>query len=200
MECEFKWNISNAAEFDRITHSELIAPLIQSSEKIQMEARYFDTADKKIARMRGGLRLRRENGESVVCLKLSPKESLDGAYKAREEYECYAPDIRSGLLNLPSEGAPQDLCDSILQSDLLELGRTDCTRLAYELAYKNCTCELSCDSGKITRRGRSIPVCEMELELKNGNPDDFHTLAVTLEQTFLLEPQPLSKLARMLKL
>lgn len=200
MEREFKWNISDPADFDRIADSDMVAPLVQSSGEIKMEAMYYDTVDGQIAKARGGLRLRREDGESVVCLKITPQEQFSDAFKAREEYECYAPDIRSGMLNLPSVGAPQDFCDNILKSDLIELGRTIFTRRTYQLAFHGCTCELAFDLGKITHRGRTGPICEMELELKGGSDADFHELARLLQETFELQPQPLTKLARMMKL
>ena len=128
MEREFKWQIANPADFDRIAESDAVQPLVQSSGTTEMEAIYYDTFDGQLAKVRGGLRLRREDGECVVCLKLAPQEDFDGAFKAREEYECYAPDVRSGMLNLPSVGAPQEFCDEILKSDLMELGRTIFTR------------------------------------------------------------------------
>ncbi|HIV68214.1 MAG TPA: CYTH domain-containing protein [Candidatus Butyricicoccus stercorigallinarum] len=200
MEREFKWQIAEPADFDRIAESDAVQPLITSSGTADMEAIYYDTFDGQLAKAHSGLRLRRENGESVVCLKLAPQEGFGGAFKAREEYECYAPDIRSGMLNLPSAGAPQEFCDEILKSDLMELGRTIFTRRSYQLAYEGCTCELAFDSGKITHRGRVRPICEMELELKDGSEADFQALALALQAKFSLKPEPLSKLARMLRL
>lgn len=200
MEREFKWDIPSPADFSRIADSTLVAPLVQSSGDIQMQAVYFDTADKRIARMRGGLRLRRENNESVVCLKLSAQESFDGACKAREEYECAAQDIRTGIRNLPSVGAPQAFCDTLLASNLLEIGRTDFTRRAFQLAYRSCTCELAMDSGQMLHLGHTARICELELELKHGSEADFDALALELQNAFSLQPQPLSKLARMMQL
>lgn len=200
MEREFKWQIADPSDFDRIAQSDTVKPLVQSTGTTEMEAIYYDTFDGQIAKARGGLRLRREDGECVVCLKLSPQEGFDGAFKAREEYECYAPDVRSGMLNLPSVGAPQEFCDEILKSDLVELGRTIFTRRTFLLAFQGCTCELAFDTGKITHRGRVRPICEMELELKSGNEDDFNMLALDLQKKFSLQPEPLTKLMRMLKL
>lgn len=200
MEREYKWSATDSAQFQSIVSSDTVAPLVQSHETISMEATYYDTFDKQIEKARGGLRLRRENNESVVCLKLSPQLEYDGALKSREEYECYAPDIRSGILNLPSFGAPQDFCDTILKSDLIELGRTDFIREAYTIRYAGCTCELAFDTGRISRRGRRAPICEIELEHKNGSTEDFHALAQLLQTTFALEPERRSKLVRMLHL
>ena len=200
MEREFKWMIPDPSEFDPIADSSTVSALVQKKGRLEMEAMYYDTADNLIARCHGGLRLRRENETRVVCLKLAAESGFGGARKAREEYECTAPDIRTGIQNLPAAGAPQDICDCLLQANLIELGRTTFTRFWFLLSYQGCTCELAFDYGKLTRNGRVGPICEMELELKSGSEADFDALAVQLQQEFDLKPQPLSKLARMMRL
>ncbi|MGM9617726.1 CYTH domain-containing protein [Butyricicoccus sp.] len=200
MEREFKWMIPDPSEFDPIADSSTVSALVQKKGRLEMEAMYYDTADNLIARCHGGLRLRRENETCVVCLKLAAESGFGGALKAREEYECTAPDIRTGIQNLPAAGAPQDICDCLLQANLIELGRTAFTRFWFLLSYQGCTCELAFDYGKLTRNGRVGPICEMELELKSGSEADFDALAVQLQQEFDLKPQPLSKLARMMRL
>ena len=200
MEREFKWMIPDPSEFDPIADSSTVSALVQKKGRLEMEAMYYDTADNLIARCHGGLRLRRENETRVVCLKLAAESGFGGARKAREEYECTAPDIRTGIQNLPAAGAPQDICDCLLQANLIELGRTAFTRFWFLLSYQGCTCELAFDYGKLTRNGRVGPICEMELELKSGSEADFDDLAVQLQQEFDLKPQPLSKLARMMRL
>ena len=200
MEREFKWMIPDPSEFDPIADSSTVSALVQKKGRLEMEAMYYDTADNLIAHCHGGLRLRRENETRVVCLKLAAESGFGGARKAREEYECTAPDIRTGIQNLPAAGAPQDICDCLLQANLIELGRTAFTRFWFLLSYQGCTCELAFDYGKLTRNGRVGPICEMELELKSGSEADFDALAVQLQQEFDLKPQPLSKLARMMSL
>ena len=200
MEREFKWMIPDPSEFDPIADSSTVSALVQKKGRLEMEAMYYDTADNLIAHCHGGLRLRRENETRVVCLKLAAESGFGGARKAREEYECTAPDIRTGIQNLPAAGAPQDICDCLLQANLIELGRTAFTRFWFLLSYQGCTCELAFDYGKLTRNGRVGPICEMELELESGSEADFDALAVQLQQEFDLKPQPLSKLARMMRL
>lgn len=200
MEREFKWMMPDPSEFDRIADSSMVSSLVRETGRLEMEAMYYDTSDGLIARCHGGLRLRRENEIRVVCLKLAAESGFGGALKAREEYECTAPDIRTGIQNLPSAGAPQEICDRLLQANLIELGRTAFTRFWFLLGYQDCTCELAFDYGKLVRGGRVGPICEMELELKSGSEADFDALAVQLQQEFDLKPQPLSKLVRMMSL
>ena len=42
MEREFKWQIANPADFDRIAESDAVQPLVQSSGTTEMEAIYLD--------------------------------------------------------------------------------------------------------------------------------------------------------------
>lgn len=200
MEREFKWNIKQPEDFDVLADSDFVKPLVTEETRLEMEAAYYDTADGLVSKVHGGLRLRRENKETVVCLKLAARSEFDGACKAREEYEVCAEDIRAGIRRLPSVGAPQDFCDQLMQANLIEQGRTMFTRFASQLAYKGCTCELSFDYGRMTHLTRIGTICEMELEYKGGSDFDFDELAITLQNKFALEPQPLSKLARMMQL
>lgn len=200
MEREFKWTIPDPSHFDRIADSHTVSNFAQELGRLEMEATYYDTSDGLIARNHGGLRLRRENGTCVVCFKLAAQSSFGGALKAREEYECTASDIRTGIQQLPAAGAPKDICDQLLNANLIELGRTVFTRFWFLLHYQDCTCELAFDHGTLSRNGRMAPICEMELELKSGSETDFDTFAILLQKEFDLQPQPLSKLARMMKL
>ena len=195
MEREFKWNIKQPEDFDRIADSDFVKPLVTEEIRLEMEAAYYDTADGLVSKAHGGLRLRRENKD-----KLAARSAYDGACKAREEYEVSADDIRSGIQKLPSVGAPQDFCDQLMKVNLIEQGRTMFTRFASQLSYKGCTCELSFDYGRMTHSTRIGTICEMELEYKGGSDFDFDELAITLQNKFDLEPQPLSKLARMMRL
>ena len=104
MEREFKWNIKQPEDFDVLADSDFVKPLVTEETRLEMEAAYYDTADGLVSKAHGGLRLRRENKETVVCLKLAARSEFDGACKAREEYEVRAEDIRAGIRQLPSVG------------------------------------------------------------------------------------------------
>lgn len=200
MEQEYKWSIAGQAAFDALTADPSIAPLVRGTARLDMAAIYYDSPQQLIKKHRGGLRLRRENDKSVCCLKLSPAVGNGGVYKAREEYECQAPDIETGIARLPQAGAPQALCDALLEEGLVELGFTRFSRQAVLLDDGACTAELAFDLGELGRGKRTAPICEVELELKGGDDTAFHKLAHQLERTFQLAGQPLSKLGRMLSL
>ena len=200
MEQEYKWCCTGAQQFEAIPLHPSVAPLVRKQQCIEMEARYYDSADGLVSRLGGSLRLRRENDASVCCLKLASRNRANGSCKIREEFECAAPDIDIGLNLLPQVGAPQDVCTVLLTGGVTELGFTRFTRRAYLLDTDDCTAELAFDSGSLGRGGKTAPICEIELELKSGSSTAFQQLAQTLQQTFSLTGQSLSKLGRMMSL
>lgn len=194
MEIEYKWNLPDEALAGRLLAHPLVADSVGASHDVRMRATYFDTADQDIHRMRGGLRLRQENGASVCCLKL-PADA-PGGYRVRKEYEIEAADIASGLAELPSVGAPQDVCELLLASELRSLCETDFSRHLAPLRNPDFEAELAIDVGEMRREGRIAPIHEIELEFVSGSEDAFHAFAARLQEEMGLDVQPLSKLAR----
>ncbi len=200
MEQEFKWRCPTEAHFLALLSDPQLPPHGEI-QRISMRAVYYDTADHRVAHWRGGLRLRQENDRSVCCLKLPAQSPAGQALKNREEYECSAPDIHTGLRLLPEKaGAPEGLCRQIAQGELAEQGRTEFIRQVVLLTHTNCEAELSFDAGRIVRGGSELPISEIELEYKFGDINAFLALGHWMEATFSLTPEPLSKLARMMQL
>ncbi|MDO5547567.1 MAG: CYTH domain-containing protein [Eubacteriales bacterium] len=200
MELEFKWSTPDSGTYIEMLTSYQLPP-VEKQEHIRMEARYYDTPDGMVNRLHGGLRLRTEGDQTVCCLKLAATSSFGGALKSREEYECAAPDIETGLRRLPQQtDAPADICEALCSAGLVELGRTTFTRQVTTLNTGECTVELSFDCGLITRGERHAPICEIELEYKSGSVEAFEALGNKAQETFHLKPEPQSKLARLLHL
>lgn len=200
MELEFKWSTPDSGVFiEMLTSYDL--PAVEKHAYIRMDARYYDTPDGMVNRLHGGLRLRTEGDQTVCCLKLAAKSSFGGALKSREEYECEAPDIETGLRLLPQQtDAPADVCEALLRAGLVELGCTTFTRQVTTLSTGECTAELSFDLGRITRGELHAPICEIELEYKSGSVEAFEALGNEVQKKFHLKPEPQSKLARLLHL
>ena len=195
MERELKWHA------DARLHDEVAAwaaPLCTAETRYDMDARYYDTADGMLAARRAGLRIRRENGESVCCLKCDVH--TEGAEHVREEYECPADTIEHGLAALPAVGAPAALCGALAQSGVTEICRVHFTRRALTLTYQGAVAELALDTGTLSRGTREAPLCEIELEAKSGTDEGFRALCARLSSAFFLRPEPRSKLARAMAL
>lgn len=194
MEIEYKWNLPDEALAGGLLAHPLVADFVGAAHDVRMRATYFDTADQDIHRMHGGLRLRQENDATVCCLKLPADAS--GGYRVRKEYEIEAADIASGLAELPGVGAPQDVCELLLASELHPLCETDFSRHRVPLRNPDFEAELAIDVGEMRREGRIAPIHEIELEFVSGSEDTFHAFAARLQEEMGLVVQPLSKLAR----
>ncbi len=198
MEIEYKWNMPDSQVLSRLIEGVLDAGGAVKSHEIRMRAIYYDTPNRDVYRLHGGLRIRQENDESVCCLKLAAT-SVDGC-KARQEFEVAAADINEGLAKLPSAGAPQDVCELLTAGGPQPTCETNFVRRAYRVEVEGFVAELAVDAGKMLRDGRSAPIHEVELELVSGSQEAFHAYAQSLQEQNGLEVEPLSKLARAMAL
>ena len=198
MEIEYKWELPDEDVLAELLGDDELAPMLGEPCMLRMRATYYDTAAEDVRRMRGGLRIRQENDESVCCLKLAAQAS--GACKARQEFEVNARDIVDGLRRLPEAGAPADICEMLLAAEPQPTCETDFMRHEYMLACDGFTAALAIDTGEMRRQGRTAPIHEMELELLSGSEEVFHACATRMQERFGLEMQPLSKLARAMAL
>ena len=164
-----------------------------------MEATYYDDIYGTIKKMCGALRRKKQNEKCICCLKIEQKSYNN--CKKRKEYELEENNIYKALEKFPDIGAPKELCEKIRKEELIQLCTLKFYRSAYKLKIKgNCIVELSFDKGEMIKGEKKQDFMEMELEFKSGNENEFHTYANMLESKFDLRIQPLSKIARAMKL
>ena len=195
MEREFKWT-AGRADFDRLC---AVLSAAGPAVRLDMQAVYYDTPDRMLRDQRIGLRLRRENGAGVCCMKLRSAEAANGLH-AHAEYECPAETLAQGLRALPAQGADPALCAALAAAPLAPVCRVDFVRTAQLVSLPGCTAELSFDAGTLAAGAASAPLSEIELEYKSGDLDGFLSAGSALAAAHHLVPQPLSKLARALQL
>lgn len=143
-----------------------------ASTAIRMEARYFDTADKALSSRGIALRLRNEGGHWVQTVKAMGDGPLD-----REEHNVgldTPPALARPALHAGTKAGERlrEALDSA-QGPLLETYRTEIDRTLRNLAFRGGVVELAFDFGRIVAHGgtpqeKQAPVCELELELKEG--------------------------------
>lgn len=193
MEQEFKWKATEAL-LTQVRTWALARPQA-CARTLEMGAQYFDTEDQALAAQGIGLRLRRENERTVCCLKRREQGAGDGL-RIHEEYECEADTLAQGLQALPRAGAPRALCLQLSELPLGVLCEMQFTRHAIRLQEEDIVCELALDQGQMRRASSAMPICEIELELHEGELSDLCRVAQHLQAQFALVPEPLSKLAR----
>ena len=213
MELEYKWLMpeKNAAEesCSAIMSDPFMAGMAKGEAVIKMDSNYYDTEDGILKnKFHAALRIRKENGKSVLCLKI-PKIK-EGSFAAREEYETEAESIAEGLEILPGTGAPADLCRKISSLPLKKIARVCFIRHFFCIQSNNgCLgskeesfiAEISFDEGHAERHLEPFSVSaisEIELEFKSGNEAFFHKWAENFARHFKLKPLSLSKLAQAL--
>lgn len=154
---------------------------------------YYDTPDGELEAARMALRLRRRDDSWVQTLKTSGEGS--GGYSRRQEWEwpVAAGSLdRAGLAELPPMAA---LGPDVL-ARLEPCFTTDFERRLWRLELAEATVEVALDQGEIRAADRRVPIHELELELKDGDPQALWSLALAFAETVPLRPADASKAAR----
>ena len=160
---------------------------------ITMETTYFDTPAGDIRRLRWTLRCRQENGISVCALQ------TPGIGFGHGEWEVYCNRIADAVPMLLQKGAPAELADLAGKGFVASCGARF-IRLARLIHGPGCTVELALDEGVLLGSGKEQPLCEVEVELKEGSEEAAAAFAMVLAQEYGLRPETRSKIARALAL
>jgi triphosphatase len=175
-------------------------------EETHMEAIYYDTEDRRLHARRAAFRIRLEGDRFMASIKAHGKVS-EGLHQRLEwnlVQEDDKPDLpafgRSRLIEGDSEGILQELIAAVGDEDLVEVCRTEFDRLSLLLGYRDTLIEAAFDCGTLSAEGRSVPMEEMELELKEGDTRDLIDLGNELTERFPLAPEQRSKYARCMEL
>ena len=160
---------------------------------ISMETTYYDTFDLKLAFHHWTLRRRMENHVSVCTFK---RPHQDGG---RGEWEVEAPNIMDGVMKLCQNGADWELM-RIAASGLMETCGARFTRHAALIELEDCTVELALDRGCLMGGSREEPLCEVEVEFKDGSEEAAAAFAGQLAEAFGLTAEQRSKYSRALAL
>lgn len=156
---------------------------------ISMETTYYDTVDRQLSTRRITLRRRMENGVSVCTMK------TPAAGNARGEWDCLCPAIEEAIPMLCKLAGRNDLLE-LLQAGVEPVCGARFTRQAADIQTSDFTAELALDRGVLLGGGREMPLCEIELELKSGNPEAMKTYMQLLAVVYGLVPERRSKFRR----
>ena len=160
---------------------------------ISMETTYYDTADRRLTARKMTLRRRLENGVSVCTLK------TPGQGDARGEWDCLCPTIEEAIPELCKLSGREDLQD-LPAAGVVPVCGARFTRQAVEIRTSDFTAELALDDGVLLGGGREMPLCEVELELKSGNPEAMTLYMQLLAAVHDLQPEKKSKFRRAMEL
>jgi len=197
MENEIKL-LARHEDLDALLHSPLLqkfgtAPPI---EHLLFDT-YFDTPERELRSRHASLRLRKAGDIRVQTLKTA--NGADGGLHRREEYELPITRDWPALSSLRKLVGRKSALNDLLHSRKLKrrLGpvfSTRITRTVFPLKLaRGDTVECAVDVGEIVGNGATVPVCEVELELKSGDVAHLVDFALELTQEVPMAMGELSK-------
>ncbi|NCB04152.1 MAG: CYTH domain-containing protein [Clostridia bacterium] len=192
MEIEYKLAPAPRERFEAVLRDGALNGHLSPPRTLLLHAVYYDTPDCALARAHIMLRLRTENGVGVCTVK-----APSGLQHARLEYERPARTAADGVRALLDSGElPEFVAQALRSGAFAPCGEARFTRTVHTLTMPDFSCEVCGDYGTLSACGRSEPVCELELELLQGNAAALHALALRLSRDYDLPLSSRSKSAR----
>jgi inorganic triphosphatase YgiF len=136
---------------------------------------YFDTNGHKLRQRGLLLRVRRIGRRHIQTIKVTSNSIPIERSEWQTEISGVKPDLRV-IDNTPLS----KLITKKIRGRLKPIFETRIRRTAYSLNDKKHAIELTFDRGRLDTGDRSIPICELELELKRGSKDKLFEIARSL--------------------
>lgn len=198
MEIELKYACPDETVCKLILESDMVQMRqLEAVRQLSMRTRYYDTPQGDLCSRHWTLRLRWENGSCVACCKTGG--ARNGALSSHGEWECPAEKLSGAVQTLVTMGAPEQLLQ--IAEHVHECCGAEFLRQSVDLQLENGTiAELSCDTGVLLGMSDWQPLCEIELELRQGAVEPMLAFGAELAGRYALTAEPRSKLARALTL
>ena len=159
-------------------------PDCEAGGQIELRNIYFDTPDFALNWQRMALRVRQKGSRFIQTLK-TQGEFIDGGHRRMEwEWPLATAELDLSLLAATPLSGQADLnqlqpaFETNFERQVLMI--TEFGSGGDALAGGESLVEVAIDQGRILGGGRASPLCEIEFELKSGNPAVLRKLAVEL--------------------
>ena len=154
--------------------------------EVNIDNVYYDTRDLLLRRHRMSLRLRQIDGYWVQTLKTATESG--GAVARRGEWEVRARVVRGlgkvDVSRLSDSPLPELLAKQKARAKLEPVFKTSVHRTLWNVERSNAIIEVALDVGDITAKPDDVvlqeSICEVELELKHGEPSALVEFALEL--------------------
>lgn len=138
-----------------------VMSLIQNQTSFSLAAQYFDTPQRDLARQQAALRLRLEGKQWVQTLKLRANDELSVVeFNHLRPEPCLDLSLYQGTL-------AESLIQSLSQPLALRY-QTQVVRTTAIVHYAQSDIEIAWDVGEIKAKQHTLPISEIEFELKSG--------------------------------
>jgi inorganic triphosphatase YgiF len=155
---------------------------------------YFDTVNHTLLQQGIGLRIRRMGEQRIQTIK-SAGAGLGGLHQ-RQEWETLVSGDNPEYGQFPPEALPTWCHDENNLQQIVPLFVTDFTRTTWHLILEEGSeIEIALDQGEVKTPAACLPLCEVELELKNGSPTKLYQVALKLQKALPLRIENKSKAA-----
>lgn len=166
-------------------------------ERLELFNQYFDTPERDLANAKVALRLRRD-GDAIIQTLKTRGQSVAGLSE-RNEYNWDLPKAKLDLKKLDGECWPEALAE-LDKKTIKPAFTTDFVRERAEIAWgrgkAKVVIEAALDLGRVIAGKQEEEICELELELREGDPSALLELAAELAATLPLMPCDISKAER----
>ncbi|MGV8862481.1 MAG: inorganic triphosphatase [Pseudomonas sp.] len=166
-------------------------------ERLELFNQYFDTPERDLANAKVALRLRRD-GDAIIQTLKTRGQSVAGLSE-RNEYNWDLPKAKLDLKKLDGECWPEELAE-LDKKTIKPAFTTDFVRERAEIAWgrgkAKVVIEAALDLGRVIAGKQEEEICELELELREGDPSALLELAAELAATLPLMPCDISKAER----
>ncbi|WP_368529282.1 inorganic triphosphatase [Enterobacter cloacae] len=163
-------------------------------EPVQLLNIYYETPDNWLRRHDMGLRIRGANGRYEMTMKIAGR--VVGGLHQRPEYNIDINQPELELERFPAEVWPNGELPSTLATEVQPLFSTDFWREKWLVTEGKSRIEIALDLGEVKAGEYQEPICELELELLEGETNDVLKLARKLVSQSGLRQGSLSKAAR----
>jgi hypothetical protein len=149
----------------------------------QLVSVYFDTDTFDLHKRGVSLRVRRDGRHHLQTIKAEDGTSLS----TRGEWERAVRSDTPDLAAAEETPAAKLLAKKRIKRGIRPVFETRVTRTVYPVKLGESVIEVALDQGEIDSGRERSPFCEVELELKQGRPDDLFRLAKTLAEKVPVE-------------
>jgi triphosphatase len=201
MEIEAKYAITGPLEAATLEALDLSPYRLERLKEEQHHDEVLDTPNRALTSKRQALRLRYGGGCTIVTYK--GPDSVSGGLHEREEIEVtFADGTMPGNYREWSPEITERVEPTVGDAELAPLVEMNVLRRTWSiLRHGQIVAELALDKGVIRANSRTVPVHELEIELKGtGTRDDLKTLDQIFSSELPLQPESRSKLERGLAL
>ena len=192
-ELEFKLQVDSEKTLLQILNDpDILSHIDGEWTEISMKTTYFDNPSGHFSRYNWTFRHRLEGGKSVVCLKTPHPDK-----HTRNEWETEGEMGDAAVTALIEQGAPVELLAFYGDGTLIPRCGAQFLRRCVMLRFADGSrAELALDAGLLRGLTQEEALCEVELELYEGEPTETVALVQLLCQRYSLREQPKSKYAR----